>query len=294
MKDFHKLTRWLAPAALALFIGGLGPLSAFAQASNQQPIQKTSAADLATLTETVPAIDAAPADPHPAPPPSSYSWAGVYIGGHVGHGWGRADTGFTPLPTAAQFINLAPITLRPNPTGLNGGGQVGYNWQSGRLVFGAEADLSASRMRGTITLTPITQNNGASWNGTLTAHQDTTWFGTLRGRIGVTPTPRVLIYGTAGLAYGHVKYAANSDFRPQGLVQYPASFAKNKTGWTAGFGVEVAFPGNHWSWKAEYLYYDLRKETFTANPVPVNSPFQVAYTWETKAHTFNTGINFRF
>jgi opacity protein-like surface antigen len=50
----------------------------------------------------------------------------------------------------------------------------------------------------------------------------------------------------------------------------------------------------HWSWKAEYLYYDLGNQSFTANPAPANPPFQVAYRWQTKAHTFNTGINFRF
>src|SRR3569832_2140780 len=30
------------------------------------------------------------------------------------------------------------------------------------------------------------------------------WFGTVRGRIGLAATPRVLLYGTGGLAYGHV------------------------------------------------------------------------------------------
>jgi outer membrane immunogenic protein len=77
------------------------------------------------------------------------------------------------------------------------------------------------------------------------------------------------------------------------FFQYPASFSKTKTGWTAGGGVEVGI-SKRWSWKAEYLYYDLGRESFTANPVPANPPFQVAYRWETRAHTFTTGINFRF
>ncbi len=116
--------------------------------------------------------------------------------------------------------------------------------------------------------------------------------------MGITPTPRLLIYGTGGLAYGHVNYSANSDFRPGVptqilFFQYPVSLSKTKTGWTVGGGAEVGI-NKHWSWKAEYLYYDLRKESLTANPVPANPPFQVAYTWETKAHTFNAGINFRF
>ncbi len=277
-----------------LAIGGLVSLSAYAQAQNQRPISQERSAELAALTEAGPAAAAAvPTEPNPAPANPAYSWTGAYVGGHFGHGWGRANTTFTPLPTAQQFINLAPTTLRPDPRGFHGGGQAGYNWQSGRLVIGAEADLSWSRMGGTAIVTPITQITGASLQGSLTAHQDTRWFGTLRGRVGITPTPRLLIYGTGGLAYGHVNYSANADFRPQGQFQYPASFGKTKTGSTGGFGAEVALPGDHWSWKAEYLYYDLRKESSNGNPVPVHPPFQVAYTWETKAHTFNTGLNFR-
>src|SRR2546421_12765318 len=46
------------------------------------------------------------------PSATSYDWEGGYIGGHVGWGRGRADTTFTPLPTAVQFIDLAPTSLR--------------------------------------------------------------------------------------------------------------------------------------------------------------------------------------
>ncbi|MEP6707537.1 MAG: outer membrane beta-barrel protein [Pyrinomonadaceae bacterium] len=109
---------------------------------------------------------------------------------------------------------------------------------------------------------------------------------------------RILIYGTGGLAYGRVNNSANSDFRPGVptsilFFQYPASLSTTKTGWTVGGGGEVGL-NKHWSLKFEYLYLDLGNQSFTANPVPANPPFQVAYTWETKAHTFNTGLNFRF
>ncbi|HEY3102597.1 MAG TPA: outer membrane beta-barrel protein, partial [Pyrinomonadaceae bacterium] len=150
-----------------------------------------------------------------------------------------------------------------------------------------------------VLFTPIIKNNGTPFpgNGFLTAHQNTKWFGTLRPRLGIA-FDRVLLYGTGGLAYGRVHYSANADFRPGAptsipFFQYPASFSKTKTGWTAGGGLEVGI-NKRWSWKAEYLYYDLRKESFTANPVPANPPFQVAYRWETRAHTLNTGLNFRF
>ncbi|WP_423754295.1 outer membrane protein, partial [Brucella melitensis] len=31
------------------------------------------------------------------------------------------------------------------------------------------------------------------------------WFGTVRARLGFTPTERLMVYGTGGLAYGKVK-----------------------------------------------------------------------------------------
>jgi len=230
----------------------------------------------------------------PAPSGSSYNWTGVYVGGHVGYGWGKADTFFDPLPTAAQFINLAPTTLKPNPRGFAGGIQGGYNWQTGHFVVGGEADVTWTDMKGTVTLTPIPQNNGTPFPGAgfLTASQNTKYFGTLRVRAGGTFS-RVFLYGTAGLAYGQVVYQADSDFRPVGTEHYPANFTRTRTGWTVGAGGEVMI-AKHWSWKAEYLYYDLRKQSATIDPALPLPPFQVRYTWTTQAHTFNTGINYRF
>ena len=296
--DSHKLFRGLAQSALVLAVGGLIPLSAYAQAQNQQQASQDKAADVvataepsSTGTATLPAKTAVP-DP-PILPPSPGKWTGFYGGGHVGYGWGRADTTFTPLPTATQFINLAPTTLRPDPKGFIGGGQIGYNKQVNPWVFGAEFSISWSNMKGTAIRTPITQNTGATFNGTLTAHQDTKWFGTLRPRLGILPTSSRtwFLYGTGGWAFGKVNYSANSDFRPQGTIQYPTAFSQTKNGWTAGGGGEFRV-APHVSLNLEYLYYNLGNAAITANPTPANPPFQVAYNWETKAHIFNVSVNF--
>ncbi len=295
----NSLFGGLMTAALALMLALATPHYTSAQDNKKDSATVTHTAETASEV-LVPRSETATKPETPLPPPAtSYDWTGGYVGGHVGWGQGRANTTFTPLPNATSFIDLRPTTLRPEPSGFNGGAQGGYNWQTGHFVVGAEADLSWSRMSGTARVTPITMNNGSAFPGAgfLIARQDTKWFGTLRPRAGIA-FDKVLIYGTGGLAYGNVEYSANADFRPGTTTpilffQYPASFSKTKTGWTAGGGIEVGI-NRHWSFKAEYLYYDLRKESITANPLPVNPPFQVAYTWETKAHTFNTGINFRF
>ena len=230
----------------------------------------------------------------PPPPASSYNWSGFYIGGHVGYSWGRADTTFDPLPTPAQFVNLAPTTLSPDPKGFRGGVQGGYNWQSGHAVGGFEADLSFSNMNGTARLTPIRQNNGTPFPGAgfLIAGQKTRWTSTYRGRAGVAFS-RVLLYGTAGVAIGNARYTADSDFRPVGTEHYPANFNDTRAGFVGGGGAEFGIT-KHFSVKAEYLYYDLGRAQTTINPALPLPPFQVHYYWETKAHNLNAGFNIRF
>jgi len=222
------------------------------------------------------------------------TWKGFYVGANFGYGMTNGDTSFNPLPDAPTFINLLPQTLHPNPSGAMGGGQFGANWQKGHVVIGAEFDIDGAGISGTKILTPFLQADGVTpWNGTLTAHQETTWMATLRPRVGFTLVPRFLVYGTGGLAFGHVNDSANSDFTPDGSETYPAAVSKTKTGWTAGAGAEISL-NKRWSVKGEYLYYDLGTQSVTADPSIVNPPYQVKYVWKTTANLVKFGINFRF
>ena len=298
----RKLFRWLVFATQVVALGGLLALPAHAQDQDQKPTSSDKAPDVVTTSgEAGSTTIAPPAKPAPEPilpPPAGNSWTGVYVGGHLGYGWGGANTSFTPLPTATAFFDMAPTTLRPNPRGVIGGAQLGANLQFGGIwVTGFEFSSSWSKMKGTATVTPITRNNGTTYPGAgfLTAHQDTNWFGTVRPRLGILadPSHRLLVYATGGWAFGHVNYSANSDFRPGGTIQYPAAFSKTKNGWTVGGGVEIAV-APHWGVGGEYLYYNLGNESFTANPSPVNPPFQVAYNWQTRASILSGRINYHF
>ena len=93
------------------------------------------------------------------------------------------------------------------------------------------------------------------------------WFGTVRGRFGVVSGPW-LLYGTGGLAYGHVKYSyLNTNVPFGGPLTISASDSAVQFGWTVGAGVEYGFLGR-WSAKLEYLYYDLGDHSFDAsNPL---------------------------
>jgi len=221
--------------------------------------------------------------------PASYDWNGWYVGAHVGYGFGSGSTDFTPLPTAESFFALAPTTLHPDPSGVVGGGQYGFNMQRGCFVLGMEADFSGSGLEGTKTVSPVVQIDGISTPGTLSSHEHLHWFGTARPRVGYAVSPTLLLYGTCGLAYGNEYYSANTIYP---AVQYPASVSATKAGWTAGAGFEYAF-GNCWSVKLEYLYCDLGSESATASPT-IKIPFQVGYRWDTTFQTINVGLNYKF
>ncbi|MDD5045012.1 MAG: porin family protein [Candidatus Omnitrophica bacterium] len=228
-------------------------------------------------------------------PTEEESWAGVYAGLHLGFGWAQAKTRFTPYPSAPAFINAEQTELDPETNGVFAGGQIGINWQRKKLVFGLETDFSGSGISGEEIQSPIIQNNGAPFSATSfwKAREEVNWFGTVRAKLGFAPCSKLLVYGTAGMAYGSVTYSGNTSFVPVGSAQYLVSSTRTKVGWTAGLGAEYALTSK-WSVKADYLYYDLGRESIEVNPAPANPPFQMEYRWRTSAHTMNVGLNYKF
>jgi len=164
------------------------------------------------------AADLPAANYYAAPAPlAGFSWMGPYLGANIGYEWGDV----THNPT--------------RPSGIFGGIQAGYNWQFGQFVAGVETDIQASAANDTF----------APWQFS------NPWFGTLRGRAGVA-IGNVLVFGTAGLAYGSL------------TVDSPGNLSETRTslGWAAGAGAEVGFT-THWSAKAEWLYLDLSDRAFS-------------------------------
>ena len=147
--------------------------------------------------------------------PAFTTGAALYAGLNLGYGWGKVTN------TGA------------NPSGILGGGQLGYNWQSGQFVFGAETDL---------------QGTGA--DDTFAGYKfSNPWFGTVRGRAGYAFN-NILLYGTLGLAYGDLRGDLG------GAVE-----THTMAGWTGGIGAEVGL-APAWSVKGEYLYMDLADRGF--------------------------------
>jgi outer membrane immunogenic protein len=246
------------------------------------------------------------ADLRPAPRPvytkapvmaPVYSWTGLYVGLNGGYSWGRASTDFT--------ITGVPVgSSSSNMDGWLGGGQIGYNWQTGQYVLGLEADIQATGQKGTFAFaTPtVCPPPGvlvlpcATGNGSV--EQKLPWFGTLRGRLGFTPTPTWLLYVTGGLAYGEVD--TNVSFTNTvaflggpvvGATATSGSSSATKVGWVIGAGAEWAISGP-WSAKLEYLYMDLGTVN-TSFAVP--APFALVNTSSRITDNIvRVGINYRF
>src|SRR5215211_5190903 len=78
------------------------------------------------------------------------NWSGLYIGAHIGYGWGDFD--FRDPTVTLSVPSLAfpggglsaglPLQRNFHGDSFIGGGQIGANAQWGNLVVGVEADLS--------------------------------------------------------------------------------------------------------------------------------------------------------
>jgi outer membrane immunogenic protein len=195
------------------------------------------------------AADLPPPVPFKAPPPAPwYDWTGFYIGGNGGYSWGRASTNIT-TPGGAAFSGSQ------NVNGGLGGIQIGYNWQFNyNWVAGLEADIQGTGERGSAGLPTVVTAPGPAavalptTTTTGTFSQKLPWFGTFRGRLGVEPADRVLVYATGGLAYGEVD--SNSSITASAAFPPAAPFAtatangaarNTQVGWTVGAGVEWRF-----------------------------------------------------
>jgi outer membrane immunogenic protein len=116
-------------------------------------------------------------------------------------------------------------------SGIIGGLYAGYNWQlAPQWLIGIEGDSSWTDLNATI---------GAG---------DVKWLGSLRGRIGFTPSSTMLLYFTGGAAWSTIDNA--------GFNSFSGSANQTKSGWVIGGGVEWAPWANNWLVRAEYLNYN--------------------------------------
>jgi len=216
---------------------------------------------------TLPAAAAPPhRPPHPTVPAISSmpTWAGFYVGANLGGISARSGlSSFDPLPGSGLgycFGGANPFFANPcnsvgaqTATGILGGGQIGYNFESAdKWVYGAELDFDFSGARQQTSAL----NNPNAFLGTWTAKTGIDDFGTARLRLGYDFN-NIMPFVTGGLAYANVLDTF------QGGSGGAGGYTWSGTGWRAGYtvggGVEVLLTRNI-SVKGEALYYNLGSE----------------------------------
>jgi outer membrane immunogenic protein len=187
----------------------------------------------AALAQSASAADLSMPPIYRGPPPAYFTWTGWYVALNGGGSWGQ--TNHTATVNAA---GLPPVTTNNfNTSGWLGGGTIGYNYQMGQWLVGAEADLDWSNIRGTFNGTVPVAGVGAA---AFSLSSQLNWLDTTRVRVGWV-WDHALFYGTAGAAV-------------------TAADTQTRFGWTAGAGVEYAF-NNYLSAKVEYMYVNLGTQT---------------------------------
>jgi len=199
----------------------------------------------------------------PYPPvvaPIPFCWTGFFVGGNLGFAWVDED-----------IIDSNGNTFSITNNGFIGGGQVGYNYQIGNFVFGAEWMFDGTSLN-----LPTVGGISAT----------TKWVTTFAGRFGYA-WGRWLGYGKVGGGM------VGTDVTIANLTNGGSVNTSNdNTGWLVGTGVEWAFAPN-WTVKLEYDFLGL-------NSLPVISttgPATVVANGSGNNHNlqmFTVGVNYLF
>ena len=241
---------------------------------------------IALLATSFAAGAAAAADrPVLAPQPYYYAgpllpvdWTGFYVGANGGYGWAQGTTD-------TYFLG-GILHGSGKPSGGVAGGQMGFNWQMGRFVFGAEIDGQWSGQRAALA---STCNTGCS----ALQEVNIKTFATGRGRFGLA-FDWLMPYVTAGAAIVNVSDALV--VTSGGLTGRIEGLSGTSMGWTAGAGVDIALTSNL-SARLEYLYLRVDDHSSTAPvPNPLGTLFSgaVSESGSFQDSIVRVGLNYRF
>jgi len=161
--------------------------------------------------------------PPPAFLPPPFTWTGFYVGANLGGGWASS--------TLSDSFTGASIGT--SSSGIVGGGQLGYNYQIGNFVLGAEGTFDGTSLKASSTV------------GALQGSANTNWMTTVAARFGIAAN-NWLFYGKAGGGW-----ANNSATLTNLNNGFQVSSSNTNGGWLVGGGLEYAF-APQWSTKLEY------------------------------------------
>lgn len=214
--------------------------------------------------------------PPPEPPladPAPTLWQGAFAGLHVGYG--ATDNDISSPGAAAGPPGFA---IRNSPDGFLGGGQIGYNFRDGRMVYGVIGDftwMNLSDAKSNVVVGALPTTWETQYN----------WMASVRGRVGVLTNERTLIYGHAGLGYAEIRNHEIGGVGPWAGI----SKTDQEFGYILGAGVEAMAFGDI-SVFAEYSYMDFEDP---GSLTPVAPPATISFR-NHPVHMVKFGLNYHF
>jgi high affinity Mn2+ porin len=227
------------------------------------------------------------------PPPSSppiFSWSGFHFGATLG---GAAPVSRSETLQAVSGIVGPGYDLNPpsnERAGITFGATLGYNFQNGPIVYGAETELNFLDGRrapaGTFLAPPAYAAMGVG-SYTLTPDEGGNYFASLRGRVGFA-YGRALPYLTAGVASGGWRGASTLTLNG-GVPGNPFTSgltASSRMKYVVGAGVDYALFDN-WSARAEYLFLD---QSLGTQVFDNGNMYDFLSKARTESHIFRLGL----
>jgi len=182
----------------------------------------------------------------------------------------------------AQALVTATTAASSTASGLVAGLHAGYNWRRDWFVFGLESDLQNG---------PFSTMSAATAAPPMTAltQAGVDWYGTFRGRLGVTTGP-VLLYATGGLAYGDVAMTSGMTMP---LLSLSSQTFATRAGWVAGGGIEYMVKPNL-MFNLAYQHVDLGSASLSGTMTGGGSTLTQTVTSRAQFQVVTVGFSWLF
>lgn len=233
------------------------------------------------------AMSAAPASaadmarPYKAAPiaaPMMYDWSGFYIGVNGGYGWSRQCLDITTVG------GLGGATFAEGCRDAGGGvvgGQVGYRWQSGPMVFGLEAQGDWANLRNSRITT--------LFNPADTFKTNINGIGLFTGQLGYAWNS-TLLYVKGGAAVLNQRWDLYNTATGIGIAQAE----RTRWGGTIGAGLEFGITPN-WTVGVEYDYiWRTSDSSVFVIPAALIPPTTVTLNGRTDVSLITARVNYKF
>lgn len=218
-----------------------------------------------------------------AAPVSLYNWSGFYVGGNLGYGWSDASwENGDNTSSFGDYPSFLDITASHDMSGVIGGGQIGYNYQTGPWVLGVEAMFDGASIKGSFSSnkTPFSLGGDDQFEARIKALMLFT------GRVGYA-SDNILAYGKAGVGVANIRAEVSDDV---GAFTGSGSDSHWLTGPTVGVGLEYGITPNL-SIGVEYDYLYLKSATYQLGDATGS------YSWDVDVRNVNlvmAKLNYRF